>query len=69
MDMKNTAILLILLLAVLGLIIGVQYTEADIPAKDTDNSESFDYGESNGEITITLDVKEKNESLFDKLFS
>ncbi len=69
MNMKNTTILLIFLLAILGLIIGVHYTEAeDIEKTSNDNDEAIFEG-SNGEITITLEPKEKNESFIDKLFT
>lgn len=61
MNMKNTVILLIFLLSILGLIIGVHYTE-DI---NSDNSQDGDLGEvnedSNGVLTIALEKKEKNE--------
>jgi hypothetical protein len=61
MNMKNTVILLIFLLSVLGLIIGVYYSE-DV---SNDNSQDGTLGEvsedSNGDITIALEKKEKNE--------
>ena len=64
--MKNTAILLIFLLAVVGLIIGVYYTEVEDIGDASKNSEKLVYEDSDGVITITLDVKEKNESFIDK---
>ncbi|MBQ8017902.1 MAG: hypothetical protein IJ258_07320 [Methanobrevibacter sp.] len=61
MNMKNTVILLIFLLSVLGLIIGVYYSE-DI---SSDNSQEDSLGEvsedSSGVLAITLEKKEKNE--------
>ena len=61
MNMKNTVILLIFLLSILGLIIGVYYSE-DI---SSDNSQEDSLGEvnedSSGVLAITLEKKEKNE--------
>ena len=61
MNLKDTVILLIFLLSIVGLIIGVYYTE-DV---SNDNSQDGDLGEvsedSNGDITINLEKKEKNE--------
>ncbi|WP_405268796.1 hypothetical protein [Methanobrevibacter sp.] len=69
MNMKNTAILLIFLLAVLGLIMGVCYTEADNIEKTSNDTEEVVLEDSNGTITITLEPKEKNQSLIDKFIS
>lgn len=63
MNMKDTVILLILLLAVVGLIIGVYYTEADTIVNNSDNSEEVIYEDSNGIITITLEPKESESYL------
>ena len=69
MKMKDATILLIFLLAILGLIIGVCYTEAgDIEEPSNDNDEIAFEG-SGDKITITLEPKEKNESIIDKLFT
>ncbi len=66
MNMKNTAILLIFLLAVVGLIIGVYYTEADDIEKTTQNSDEMIYEDSDGAFTITLEKNEKDESFVDR---
>ena len=69
MNMKNTVILLILLLSILGLIIGVYYTE-DITS---DSSPQDDWKivseDNNGIITITLTENNKNESGLGKFFT
>jgi hypothetical protein len=69
MNMKNTAILLIFLLAILGLIMGVYYTEAENIDKTSNDNEEFVFEDSNGTITITLDPNEKNESFVNKFFT
>ena len=69
MNMKETAILLIFLLAILGLIIGVYYTEADNIEKTSNDNGEIAFEGSSGEITITLEPKEKNESIIDKLLT
>ena len=62
MNMKNTVILLIFLLSVLGLIIGVHYTE-DISSDNSQDSDSVSVNLDDGShITITLEKKE-NEDL------
>ena len=55
MDMKNTVILLIFLLSILGLIIGVYYSD-DVNS----NSTSFKrlYNNTDGMKTITLEKKD-----------
>ena len=69
MNMKNTAILLIFLLAVLGLIIGVCCTEPDNIEKSSNDAEEMVFEDSNGTITITLEPKEKNESFLEKFLT
>ena len=69
MNMKETAILLIFLLAILGLIIGVCYTEADNIEKTSNDNGEIAFEGSGDKITITLEPKEKNESIIDKLFT
>ena len=69
MDMKNTTILLIFLLCVLGLIIGVYYTEASESTLDLDNYEEAIHEDSNGTITINFVLKEKSESYLSKFFT
>ena len=61
MDMKNTVILLIFLLSVVGLIIGVYYTEVINEDHSQDNSLFEVYEDSNGVVTITYEEKEKND--------
>lgn len=60
MNMKNTAILLIFLLSILGLIIGVYYTED----ANTNNSQDNDFDSVNEDLnsiwTITLTDNENN---------
>ena len=63
MDMKNTTILLIFLLCVLGLIIGVYYTEV------SESTQKVIHEDSNGTITINFVLKEKNESDLSKFFT
>ncbi|MDO5860219.1 hypothetical protein [Methanobrevibacter sp.] len=58
MDMKNTAILLMLLLCILGLIVGVYYTDASEADLNTD-----DYNDiiiDDAEETITIDLLNHN---------
>lgn len=63
MNMKNAAILLIFLLSVLGLIIGVYYTD-DIGSANT-HEKTYEriYEDANGVITITLEKKEPENNL------
>ena len=69
MDMKNTAILLIFLLCVLGLMIGVYQTEGSNDAVNLDNYEEVVLEDSNGTITIQLEPIEKTESFLNRLFT
>lgn len=69
MNMKNATILLIFLLCVLGLIIGVYYTEASDSTLSPDEYEESVHEDSNGTITIELVLKEKNENGLDKFFT
>ncbi|WP_458406289.1 hypothetical protein [Methanobrevibacter sp.] len=61
MNLKNTVILLIFLLSILGLIIGIYYSE-DIK---TDNSHTSQwkrtYEEYDSVLTVTLEKKENND--------
>lgn len=61
MNMKNTAILLLFLLSILGLIIGIYYSE-DISSENYHKS-SYEkiYEESDGVLTITLEKKENKD--------
>ena len=66
MNTKNTLILLIFLLSVLGLIMGVYYTESADAEKAHEASEDKVFEDPNGTIIITL---EKNESFLDGFFT
>ena len=63
MNMKNTVILLIFLLSVLGLIIGVYYTDDIGSANAHYESHEKIYEDANGIITITLEKKEQSRDL------
>ena len=69
MNLKNTVILLILLLSILGLIIGVYYSETASSDNSSQNSWERIYEDADGIMTITLSEKEKNESGLDKFFT
>ena len=69
MDMKNTAILLIFLLCILGLITGAYLTETSDSSINPDDYEEVVHENSNGTITIELVLKEKNETSPDRLLS
>nr|WP_295162415.1 hypothetical protein [uncultured Methanobrevibacter sp.] len=69
MDMKNTTILLIFLLCILGLMIGVYQTEGSDDAVNLDNYEEVVLEDSNGTIIINLEPIEKNESFLNRLFT
>lgn len=69
MDMKNATILLMFLLCILGLIVGVYYTEASDSNVNLDDYEEVIHEDSNGTITIDLVLKEKNESDLSKFFT
>jgi hypothetical protein len=67
--MKNTTILLIFLLCILGLMIGVYQTEVNDSSANLVNHEEVINEDSNGTITIHLELKEKNESDLIKFFT
>ena len=69
MDMKNTTILLIFLLCIMGLMIGVYHTESSDSSINLDDYEEVVQEDSNGTITIDLVLKENNESSPNKLFT
>ena len=69
MNMKDTAILLIFLLAVVGLIMGVYYTESSDIEKSSKNNEEIIFEDENGSITITLENMEKENSFFDRFLT
>lgn len=58
--MKNTAILLIFLLCILGLIMGVYYTEELDSDNSIKNKTEIIYEDANGTIIISLEAKENN---------
>ena len=69
MNMKNATILLIFLLCILGLIIGVYYTEVSDGAKNADEYESMVYFDSNNTITIHVDKKGNDGDTFTGFFT
>ena len=69
MNMKNTTIFLIFLLCILGLMIGVYQTEVNDSSANLVNHEEVINEDSNGTITIHLELKEKNESDLIKFFT
>ena len=69
MDMKNATILLIFLLCVLGLIVGVYYTEASESTINPNDYEEVIHEDPNGTITIDFVLKEKSESDLSKFFT
>ncbi|MER2013551.1 MAG: hypothetical protein ABS871_02790 [Methanobrevibacter sp.] len=62
MDLKNTAILLIFLLCIVGLIIGVYYTETSENAKPVEEYNEVVSVDPSGEITIHLEPIQENSS-------
>ena len=67
MSMKNTVILLIFLLSVLGLILGVFYTEDVTSFVEPDDSEEIII--DNGNETIILYMEPQKRSSLDRLFT
>ena len=68
MDMKNTTILLIFLLCIIGLIAGIYYNEASESTATLNNFEEVVHEDPNGTITIQMEVKE-NENALNKFFT
>lgn len=60
MNMKNTVILLIFLLSLLGLIMGIIYTESEIGHTDAGASEEMIDECDNGTIIITIEAEPQN---------
>ena len=60
MNMKNTAILLIFLLSILGLIMGVHFTEDTNSTATPDNNSDSIKQDSNSSITFTITNNENN---------
>lgn len=61
MNMKNTVILLLFLLSVLGIILGVYYTEADVDSVDAFDGKEVVTESDDGTITIIIEEPELNE--------
>lgn len=61
MNLKNTMILLIFILSILGLLLGVYYTEDVNNDTGSDNSFEKIHEEKDGVVTVTLEKKEKDE--------
>lgn len=69
MNMKNTAILLLFLLCVLGLMMGVYYTESGENYLNTADYEEIIQEDANGTITIHLEKKDGEKNFANKLLS
>ncbi len=69
MNMKNATILLIFLLCILGLIIGVYYTEYSESVDDGDEYDSTVHVNQNGTITIHVEKKDNTGNFLDKFFT
>ena len=69
MNMKNATILLIFLLCILGLIVGIYYTDDSESNANLDDYDEVIYEDSNGTITISLELNEKKESDLNKFFT
>ena len=72
MNMKNTVILLIFLLSILGLIFGVYYT-LDVSSDNTpQNNWERIYEDNDGILTISLEkneINKQNESYLNRFFT
>ncbi|WP_292603737.1 hypothetical protein [Methanobrevibacter sp. UBA212] len=60
MNMKNTVILLIFLLSILGLIMGVHFTEDTNSTATQDNNSDSIKQDSNSSMTFTITNNENN---------
>ena len=60
MNMKNTVILLIFLLSILGLIMGVHFTEDPNSTATSDNNSDSINHDSNSSMTFTITNNENN---------
>ena len=60
MNMKNTVILLIFLLSILGLIMGVHFTEDTNSTATSDNNSDSITHDSNSSMTFTITNNENN---------
>lgn len=61
MNMKDTAILLIFLLAIVGLLVGIYYTEDFASENSHKSSYEKIYSDEDGVLTITLEKKENDD--------
>lgn len=64
MDMKNAAILLIFALAILGLMVGVYYTD-DVDSENSHDSDLMRIYEDNGGVLNVKLVKEKIDNFYE----
>ena len=67
MEMKNIAILLIFLLCVLGLMVGVYYSEANESGIDMGDYDEIIHEDENGTIIIHLEKKD-GDNFINKYF-
>ena len=67
--MKNTTILLIFLLCILGLIVGTYYSEASEPVKVNEEYDEIVHVDKDGAITIHLEKKNNESNFVNKLFT
>ena len=63
MNMKETAILLIFLLSILGVIMGIIYTESDIDSVDASQNQEIINESANGTIIITIASEPDNNGI------
>lgn len=61
MNLKDTMILLIFLLAIVGLIVGIYYSEDISSANSHHSSHKRVYEESDGVLTVTLEKNNDND--------
>ncbi len=66
MNMKNTAILLILLLSIVGLIIGVHYTNDD-SGNSAEHENEINIDGDNPTIIIHFENQSEKQSLVDRI--
>ena len=68
MNLKNTVILLLFLICILGLIIGVYYTELDESTQKVTKYEKT-VTEENGIVQISIDKIEHDEKTVNAIFT
>lgn len=68
MNLKNTVILLLFLICILGLIIGVYYTELDESTQKITKYEKT-VTEENGIVQISMDKIEHDEKIVNAIFT